>query len=176
MKAMRHAITGATLCLLLGAAPALADCATIAAAMTAVERTAGVRQILHAGTADGGTVIGETLKFPDALYMRQGATKWVRLPLDAAKRLETAETMMKAMPLSDCAGPRDVADAGIGYRAYDYAQPNPLKGVAKSRSSIWLDGEGRIARLVLEDGSRQIFEYGVKDPPPVETPRPGKTK
>ena len=174
---MRHIIAGTTLCLLLAVAPALADCTTIAAAMTAVERTAGVRQILHASPADGGAVIGETLKFPDALYMRQGAAaKWVRLPLDATKRLETAEKMMKAMPISDCAGPRNVAEAGVAYRAFDYAQPNPLKGGAKSRSSIWLDGDGRIARLVLEDGSRQIFEYGVKDAPAVEPPRPGKTK
>lgn len=156
---MRHVVVAVVLAGTCVAGPALADCSVVAAAMIAVEGVPGVRQRLFA--AEGGAVIGETLKLADAMYQRGGGTEaWRRIPFDAAKRRSVAESAMRALPLSDCTGPRAGDDGGIAVRVYDYAQPDPMKPGTKSRTTLWLDAEGRIRRQILQNGSHYVFDYG----------------
>jgi hypothetical protein len=172
---MRVSVAHLIACLCLGSSSALADCAKIAQAMIAVEEAPGVRQKLFAGKAAGDAMQLESLKLEDAMYLRQGdGGTWRRVPFNAAQRREKSEKMLKALPLSDCAGPRAAADGAVPVQVFDYSQPDPLKGGAKSRSSIWLGADGRIRRLLLEDGSYQTFEYGAFEAPVAEAPRRAK--
>jgi len=174
---MRLPIARMTVCLCFVSFPAWADCQKIEKAMIAVEEASGVRQKMFPGKAQGESLQFESLKLGDAIYLRQGdQEKWRRVPLDAAQRKDKAEKMLKLLPLSDCVGPRSATDGAVAVQAYDYSQPNPLAGNAKTRSSLWLDADGRVRRLVLEDGSYQTFEYGDFEAPAAEPSRRGKAK
>lgn len=174
---MRRVAACIAFCLPLASIAAVADCATIAKAMIAVEAAPGVRQKTFASETDGGALLAESLKLADAMYLREGdQEKWRRVPFDAAQRKDKAEKMLKVMPLSDCSGPRAQDDGASAVQVYDFVQPDPLKAGATSRSAVWLDGEGRVRRLVLDDGAYQTFEYGAFDAPATAPARPAKAK
>jgi hypothetical protein len=172
---MRAKITAACLCLL--SSSALADCTTLAKAMTAVEAEPGVRQKLFTGKAVGETLLVETIKLPDAMYQRPVENAlWRRVPLDAAQRKENSEKMLTQLPLSDCSGPRALMDGAVPVQAFDYSQPDPMKSGTVTRSTLWIGADGRIRRLVLQDGMYQTFEYGAFEAPAVEPERRRKAK
>lgn len=172
---MRPVPLHAVLWLCLCAPAASAECEKIGAAMLAVEDAPGVWQKTFS-SPDGRTLLSESIKRPEALYLREGGGQWRRMPFGSAQRKTQAEEALRMMPLSECRGPRALDDGGMKMLAYDYAQPDPMKDGAITHSAIWLDVDGRVRRLVLEDGSYQSFDYGVFDAPAVVSSRRAKAK
>ncbi len=163
---MRLALLAMPLLALPAAAPSPAVaqplCDQVAKAMLAGASQPGTRQRTMEGSAGKETLKLESVTLPDAIYMREADNgRWLRAPFGAAKRREMAEAALKALPLSDCSGPRDLVDGGKPVSTYDFTQPNPLEPGGKSRGTIWIGkADGLPVRIVISPTSYQTIEYG----------------
>lgn len=159
----------AALLLAAGIAPAMADprCDRIARSMLALNDEPSLRQQMFARVNGQDRLLMEAILLKDGMYMREADTpRWVRSPMSAERRRAAAAKALEAMPLSDCSGPHDVPDVRPLVVAFRYGQANPMAAGGASRGSVWIGkDDGKLRRIVLEDGSYQTIEYGAFSAP-----------